>query len=134
MKKDAIKGTSQQADQETPSDKCFTCNHPIEQHLLKYSKNTLQHDMKEIIHEVPVEPLTGPPKIVHPFPTTRPLTLLMPPPSIPANFTVKLNEVAKMKTGHAGNEAKMVATMTIQSRVMIQKLSPEEIQSLNSSV
>ena len=119
MKQDTIKGTHQQEDQMTPSDKCVTCNHPIGQHLLECSKNTLQHELEEIIHEVPVEPLTGPPKIVHPFPATRPQTLLMPPPSIPANFTVKLNKVAKMKSGSASNEAKMVATMTTQPQVMI---------------
>ena len=58
----------------------------------------------------------------------------MPPLSIPAKFTVKLNKVAKMKTGPTSNEAKMVAAMTTQPQVMIQKLSPEEIQSLSSSV
>ena len=98
------------------------------------SKDTLQHDLKEIIHEVPVEPLTGPPKIMHPFPATRPQNLLMPPPSIPASLTVKLNNVAKMKTGPASNKARMVTTMITQPQVMIQKLSPEEIQSLSSSV
>ena len=134
MKKDTIKGTHQQEDQVTPSDKCVTCNLPIEQHLLECSKNTLQHDLKEIIHEFPVESLTGPPKIVHAFPATRPQTLLMSPPPVPANFTVKLNKVAKMKTGPTSNEAKMVATMTTQPWVIIQKLSPEEIQSLSSSV
>ena len=134
MKKDTINGTNQQEDPVTSSDKCLTCNCPVEQHLLKCSKNTLQHDLKEILHEVPVEPLTGPPKIVHPFPATRPQTLLMPPPSVPANFMVKLNKVAKMTTGPTHNEAKMVAAMTTQPQVMIQKLSPEEIQSLSSSV
>ena len=119
MKQDIIEGAHQQEDQVTPSDKCVTCNCPIGQHLLECSKNTLQHELEEIIHEVPVEPLTGPPKIVHPFPVTRPQTLLMPPPSVPANFTVKLNKVAKMKTGPTSNETKMVAAMTTQPQVMI---------------
>ena len=43
MKKDAINGTSQQEDPVTPSDKCVTCNCPVEQHLLECSKNTSQH-------------------------------------------------------------------------------------------
>ena len=76
----------------------------------------------------------GLPKIVHPFPATRPQTLLMPPPSVPANFMVKLNKVAKMKTGPPHNETKMLAAMTTQPQVVIQKLSPEEIQSLTSSI
>ena len=72
MKKDAINKTSQTEDQVSPSDKCFTGHHPVGHHLLECSKNSLQHDLKEIVHEVPVEPLTGPPKIVHPFPGTTP--------------------------------------------------------------
>ena len=74
IKQDIIKGTHQQEYQVTPSDKCVTCNHPIGQHLLECSKNTLQHELEEIIdlHEVSVEPLTCLPKIVHPFPVTRP--------------------------------------------------------------
>ena len=94
MEKDTINETSQKEDPVTPYNKCFTFHHPVGHHLLECSKNTLQHDLKEILHEVPVEALTGPPKIVHPFPVTRPQTLLMPAPSVPANFTVKLNRVA----------------------------------------
>ena len=37
--------------------------------------------------------------------------MLMPTPLVPANFTIKLNEVAKMMTGPASNEAKMVTAM-----------------------
>ena len=111
MKKGAINETSQKEDPVIPSDKCFTCHHPVRHHLLKCSKNTLKYDLKEIIHEVAVEPLIGPPKIVHLFPVTRPQTLLMPPPSVPANLTAKLNRVAKMKTGSASTEAKMVTAM-----------------------
>ena len=84
MKQNTTKGGHQQEDQVTPSDKCDTCKLPIGQHLLECSKDTLQHELEEIIHEVPVEPLTGPSKIVHPFPVKRPQTLLMPPhPSQP---------------------------------------------------
>ena len=84
IKKDAINETSQKEDQVSPSDKCFTCHHPVGHHLLKCSENSLQHDLKEIVHKVSVEPLTGLSKIVHPFPAKRPLTLLIPPPSVPA--------------------------------------------------
>ena len=41
---------------------------PIGHHVLQCSKETLQDTLKEVIHSTPVEPLTGPPKIVHPFP------------------------------------------------------------------
>ena len=134
MKKDTINKTSQTEDQVSPSDNCFTCHYPVGHHLLTCSKNSLQHNLKENVHEVPVEPLTGSPKIVHPFPATRPRTVLMPPPSVPANFPVKLNKVAKMKIGTASAKTKMVTNMATQPQVMIRKLSPEEIQFLSSSV
>ena len=134
MKKDAINQNSQTEAQVSPSDKCFTCHCPVGHHLLKCDKDTLQQDLKETLHGIPVEPLTGPPKMVHPFPGTRSQTLLMPPPSVPTNFAVKLNKVAKMKTGSPSTKTKMVTTMATQPQVRIQKLSPEEIQSLSSSV
>ena len=134
MKKDATNQTSQTEDQVSPSDECFTCQHPVGHHLLKYDKDTLQQDLKEALHEIPMEPLIGPHKIVHPFPGTRSQTLLMPLPSVPGNFAVKLNKVAKMKTGPPSTKTKIVTTMATQLQVRIQKLSPEEIQSLSSSV
>ena len=36
----------------------------------------------------------------------------MPPPIVPANFAVKLNKVAKMKTGPASTKTKMLAAIT----------------------
>ena len=72
---------------------------PIGHHVLECSKETLQDTLKEVIHSTPVEPSTGPPKIVHPFPEVSPQTLLPPPPGIPANFSVKLNYITKMHTG-----------------------------------
>ena len=47
-------------------------NEPIGHHVLECSKETLQDTLKEVIHSTPVEPLTGPPKIVHPFPEVSP--------------------------------------------------------------
>ena len=44
---------------------------PIGHHVLECSKETLQDTLKEVIHNTPVEPLTGPPKIVHPFPENK---------------------------------------------------------------
>ena len=89
--------------------------------------------LKEVAHSTPVELLTGPPKIVHPFPEISPQTLLPPPPGIPVNFSVKLNSVAKMCTGPPSKEAWMMTAMTTQPRVVLKKLSPEEIQSYSSS-
>ena len=134
MKQDNLAQDHQQEDHVTASDKCVTCNCPIGHHLLECSKDTLQHDLKETLHEVPVEPLTGPPKIVYPLLVTKSQTLMIPPPSVPAKFTVKLNKVAKIKTGPPHNETKMLATITTQPHVMIQKLSPEDIKSLSTSV
>ena len=121
MKQDTIEEAHQQEDQLTPSDKCISCDCQIRHHLLECSKDTLQDDLEEIIHEVSVEPLTAPPKVIHPFPAVRPQTLLIPPPSVPANFSVKLNKVAKIRTGPTSDKAKMVAAMTTQLQVMIQK-------------
>ena len=47
-------------------------NDPIGHHFLECSKETLQDTLKEVIHCTLVEPLTGPPKIVHPFPEVSP--------------------------------------------------------------
>ena len=68
VKKDAALQNSQAKDQVSPSDECVTCHQPVGQHLLKCSKDTLQQDLTEALHEIPVEPLKAPPKVVHPFP------------------------------------------------------------------
>ena len=112
---------------------CSLCDEPIGHHVLQCSKKTLQDTLKDVIHSTPVEPLTGPPKIVHQFPEIGPQTLLPPPPGILANFSVKLNSVAKMHTGPPSKETQMLATMTTQPKVMLKRLSPEEIQSHTST-
>ena len=53
--------------------------------------------------------------------------MLPPPTGIPANFSVKLNSVAKMHTGPPSKEAQMLTAMTTQPKVVLKKLSPEEI-------
>ena len=112
---------------------CSLCSELIGHHVLQCTKETLQNTLKDVTHSTPVEPLTGPPKIVHPFPEIGPQTLLPPPPGILANFSVKLSSVAKMHTGPPSKEAQMMTTMTTQSRVVLRKLSPGEIQSHSSS-
>ena len=133
MKQNTIEKAHQQEDQVTPTSKCVTCDCPIGHHLLECSKDTLQDGSEKIVQEVPVEPLTGLPKIVHPFPAVRPQTLLMSPPSVPANFSVRINQVAKMRTSLPSEEAQLVAAMATQPQVIVQKLTPEEIKNLSSS-
>ena len=112
---------------------CSLCDEPIGHHVLQCTKETLQDTLKDVTHSTPVEPLTGPPKIVHPFPEIGPQTLLPPSPGILSNFSVKLNSVTKMCTGPPSKEAQMMTTMTTQPKVVLRKLSPEEIWSHSSS-
>ena len=108
-------------------------NEPIGHHVLECSKETLQDTLKEVIHSTPVEPLTGPPKIVHPFPEVSPQTLLLPPPEILTNFSVKLNSIAKMHTSPPPKAAQRLTALTTQPKVMIKRMSSEEIQSHTNS-
>ena len=117
-----------------PEKSCCLCDEPMGHHVLECSKETLQDTLKEVIHSTPVEPLTGPPKIVHPFPEVSPQTLLPPPPGILANFSVKLNSIAKMHTGPPPKEAHMLTALTTQPKVMLKRMSPGEIWSHTSSV
>ena len=112
---------------------CSLCDEPIGHHVLQSSKETLQDNLKEVIHSTPVEPLMGPPKNVHPFPKIGPQTLLPSPPGIPANFSVKLNSIAKMHTDPPPKEAHILATLTTQPKVMLKRMPPEEIWSHTSS-
>ena len=112
---------------------CSLCDEPIGYHVLQCSKEILQDTLKEVIHSTPVEPLMGLPKIVHPFPEIGPQTLLPPLPGIPANFSVKLNSIAKMHTGPPPKEAHILTTLTTQPKVILKRMSPEEIQSHTSS-
>ena len=82
-----------------PETSCPLCDEPLGHHVLQCTKETLQDTLKEVIHSIPVEPLTGPPKVIHPLPQVSPQALPPPPPGITANFSVKLNSVAKMHTG-----------------------------------
>ena len=109
------------------------CNEPMGHHVLQCSKETLQDTLKEVIHSTPVEPLTGPPKIVHPFPEVSPQTLLPPPLGILADFSVRLNSIAKMYTGPPPKAAQMLTTLTTQPKVIIKRMSPEEIRSHTNS-
>ena len=84
---------------------CSLCDEPIGHHVPQCSKETLQDTLKDVINGTPVQPLTGPPKIIHPFPEIGLQTLLPPPPGILVNFSVKLNSITKMHTGPPPKEA-----------------------------
>ena len=112
---------------------CSLSDEPMRHHVLECSKETLQDTLKEVIHSTPVEPLTGPPKIVHPFPEVSPQTLLPPPPGILANFSVKLNSIAKMHIGPPPKAAQILTALATQPKVIIKRMSPEEIQSHTNS-
>ena len=134
VKKDAAFQNSQAEDQVSPSDECVSCHQPVGHHLLKCHKDTLQQDLTEALHEVPGEPLKAPPKMVHPFPGDSSQFQLIPPPIVPVKFAVRLNKIAKMKTGPPSTKTKMLAAITTPPHVTIHKLSPEEIKSLTSTV
>ena len=72
----------------------------------------------------PVEPMTCPPDIVHPIPSTSSQM----PPDVPANFSAKLNKVAKMRTGPICYKAKLVDAMTTRPRVILQRLPIQDIK------
>ena len=112
---------------------CSLCDEPIGHHVLQCSKESLQDTLKDVINGTPVGPLTGPPKIIHPFPEVGPQTLLPPPPGIPVNFSMKLNSVAKMHKGPSPKEAQMLTTLTTQPKVMLKRMLPEEIWNHTSS-
>ena len=98
-KKDAALQNNQVEDQVSPGDACVSCHQPVGHHLLKCSRDTLQKELTEAVHEVTVEPPKVPPKVVQPFPEDRTKFQLMPPPMVPVKFSFRLNKVAKMKTG-----------------------------------
>ena len=134
VKEDTALQTKQVEDQVSPRDACVSCHQPVGYHLLKCSRDTLQEELAEAVHEIPVEPLKAPPKVVQPFPGDRTKFQLMPPPLAPVKFSFRLNRVAKMKTGPPSPKGQMPAVITKTPQVTIHTLTPEEIKSLTSSV
>ena len=109
----------------SPRDACVSCHQPVGHHLLKCSRDTLQEELTEAVHEVPVEPLKAPPKAVQSFPGDRTKFQLMPLPLAPVKFSFRLNKVAKMKTGPPSPKGQMLDAITITPQVTIHKLMPE---------
>ena len=73
---------------------------------------------------IPLETMTSPPDIIHPIPSNSSSQ----PPDVPANFSTKLNRVAKMRTGPICYKAKLVQAMTTKPRVILQRLPLEGYQ------
>ena len=68
--------------------------------LLKSTQNDLRDNLKDAISSVPVEPMTpqtGPPKVKPPMPYSKHDVMVPPPLEIPANFSIKLKSVVKMR-------------------------------------
>ena len=78
----------------------------------------------------PVTPQTGPPKVIPPTPYSE-HDLMVPPPQIPTNFRIKLKSVVKMRTGPPPQKAKMLVDLVTQPKLIIRKLTPEEVQELS---
>ena len=57
--------------------------------------------------------------------------IMVPPPQIPTNFRIKLKLVAKMRTGPPPQKAKMLVDLVTQPKLIIKKLTPEEVEELS---
>ena len=102
--------------------------------LLMSTQNDLRDNLKDAISSIPVEPMTpqtGPPKVLPPMPYSEHDIMVPPPLEIPANFSIKLKSVAKMRTGPPLQKAKMLVDLVTQPKLTIKKLTPEEVQELS---
>ena len=79
---------------------------------------------KDTLVTIPLENMTSPLDIIHPIPSTSSSQT----PDVPANFSTKLNRVAKMRTGPICYKAKLVQAMTTKPRVILQRLPLEGYQ------
>ena len=58
--------------------------------------------------------------------------IMVPPPlEIPANFSIKLKSVAKMRTGPPPQKAKMLVDLVTRPKLIVKKLTPDEVQELS---
>ena len=81
---------------------------------MESTQNDLQDNLKDAISSVPVEPMTpqtGPPKVIPPMPYSKHDVMVPPPLGIPANFSIKLKSVAKMRTGPPPQKTKMLVDL-----------------------
>ena len=105
-------------------------NRPESPSLLTSTQDDLRDNLEDTMSNVPVEPVTpqtGPPKVIPPTPYSE-HDLMVPPPHIPTNFRIKLKSVAKMRTGPPPQKAKMLVDLVTRPKLIIKKLTPEEVQ------
>ena len=108
-------------------------NRPESPSLLMSTRNDLRNNLEDAMSNVPVEPVTpqtGPPKVIPPTPYSE-HDLAVPPPQILTNFRIKLKSVVKMRTGPPPQKAKMLVDLVTQPKLIIKKLTPEEVQELS---
>ena len=104
--------------------------------LLETTRDDLQDNLEDVITSVLVEPITpqaGPPKVAPLRPYSKHDVMVPPPLGIPANFSIKLKSVVKMKTGPPPQKTKMLINLVTKPKLLIKKLMPEETQELISS-
>ena len=102
--------------------------------LLMSTQNDLRDNLKDAISSIPVEPMTpqtGPPKVIPPMPYSEHDIMVPPPLEILANFRIKLKSVAKMRTGPPPQKAKMLVNLVTQPKLIVKKLTPDEVQELS---
>ena len=104
--------------------------------LLISTRNDLRDNLKDAISNVPVEPMTpqtGPPKVIPHMPYSEHDIMVPPPLEIPANFSIKLKSVVKMRTEPPPQKAKMLVDLVTQPKLTIKKMTPKEVQELSLS-
>ena len=106
---------------------------PVSPSIQMSTRDDLRDNLEDTMSNVPVEPVTpqtGPPKVIPPTPYSE-HDLVAPPPQIPTNFRIKLKSVVKMRTGPPPQKAKMLVDLVTGPKLIIWKLTPEEVQELS---
>ena len=105
---------------------------PVSPTIQMSTRDELRDNLKDTMSKVPMEPVTpqtGPPKVIPPTPYSE-HNLIASPPQILTNFRIKLKSVVKMRTGPPPQKAKMLVDLVTGPKLIIQKLTPEEVQEL----
>ena len=98
------------------------------------TRNDLRDNFEDAMSKVPVEPVTpqtGPPKVTPPMPYSEHDLMVPPPLEILTNFRIKLKSVVKMRTGPPPQKAKMLVDLVTWPKLIIKKLTPEEVQEMS---
>ena len=83
---------------------------------------------------IPVEPMTYPPDLANPIPSTTSQMSPGMPNDVPVNFSAKLRKVARMRTGPLCPKAKLVKMMATGPRVILQRLPTEEVKVYSATI